>query len=67
MGKNFEDSLRQFITQSDMTPYEIGNAANVAQSQLSRFLRGERGLSSATVGRLMDVLGLEIKSKRKRG
>jgi len=48
-----------------MTSYQLARDADVAQSVLSRFLRGERGLTSATIGRLMDALGLEVKCKRK--
>ncbi len=67
MSDTFEDALRRLIKASGMTPYELAKSANVAQSVLSRFLSGERGLNSATIGRLMDVLGLEIRAKRKRG
>lgn len=67
MSESFEDALRRFIKASGMTPYQLARDAKVAQSMLSRFLSGERGLNSATVGRLMDVLGLEIRAKRKRG
>jgi len=64
MSESFEDALRRLIKASGMTPYQLARDADVAQSMLSRFLRGERGLSSATISRLMDVLRLEIKPKK---
>jgi len=48
------------IKASDQTPYAIGKGANVARSQLSRLLSGERGLDTDTIERLADYLGLQI-------
>jgi transcriptional regulator with XRE-family HTH domain len=42
-----------------MTTAELAAAASVAPSVLSRFLRGERSLSLATVDRLGPILGLK--------
>lgn len=57
------------VNASDQTPYAIAKGANVARSQLSRLLSGERGLSADAIERLADYLDLEIvirpKGKRK--
>lgn len=57
------------VKASDQTPYAIAKGANVARSQLSRLLSGERGLSADAIERLADYLDLEIvirpKGKRK--
>jgi len=38
----------------------------IDQATLSRFMKGERGLSLAAIDKLMDALGLEVRP-RKRG
>ena len=48
------------VKASDQTPYAIGKGANVARSQLSRLLSGQRGLNTDTIERLADHLGLRI-------
>jgi len=48
------------VKSSDQTPYAIGKGANVARSQLSRLLSGERGLDTDTIERLADYLNLQI-------
>ncbi len=59
------------VRASEQTPYAIAKGAKVARSQLSRLMSGERGLSTATIERLADYLGLQItiepKSKSKKG
>ena len=39
---------------------ELARQAELSEGQVSRFLRGERGLSLESIDRLLDVLGLEI-------
>ena len=65
MGQLVE-AIRTAIESSDETPYAIAKGADVARSQLSRLLSGERGLSSETMERLADYLGLEIVVRRKK-
>lgn len=48
------------VKASDQTPYAIAKGAGVARSQLSRLMSGERGLSTDTIERLADYLGLRI-------
>lgn len=63
------DAIREAIEASDETPAAIARGADVAKSQLSRMLSGERGLSVDTLERLADYLGLELvirpRTKRK--
>lgn len=62
------DAIRVAINASDETPYAIAKGADVARSQLSRLLSGERGLNVETAERLADYLDLEIiiRSKRRK-
>lgn len=60
------DSIRAAIRASDQTPSAIAKGAGVARSQVSRLLRGERGLSVEGVERLVDHLGLEVVIRPKR-
>jgi transcriptional regulator with XRE-family HTH domain len=53
------------VKASGQTPYAIAKGADVARSQLSRLLSGERGLNTDTIERLADYLGLEITIKPK--
>jgi len=48
------------IKASDQTPYAIAKGADVARSQLSRLLSGERGLDIDTIERIADYLELQI-------
>jgi transcriptional regulator with XRE-family HTH domain len=42
------------------SPHELAERAGIAPSLLSRFRRGERGLTLASVDRLAEVLGLRL-------
>ena len=57
------ETLRREIVLSPKSRYQIAREAEVAQSQLSRFLSGETGLTSGTLDRLAAALGLELVSK----
>jgi transcriptional regulator with XRE-family HTH domain len=67
MGEPFSESLRRAIRDCGMTRYAISVRTGVAQSTLSRFMKGERGLSLSAIDRLMDALGLEIRPRKRRG
>jgi plasmid maintenance system antidote protein VapI len=54
------------VKASDQTPYAIAKGAGVARSQLSRLLSGERGMTTDTIERLADYLGLRITIEPKR-
>lgn len=54
------EQLRQRIESSRMTRYEIALKTGVSQAALSRFMSGERGLTTLTVDRLGILFDLEI-------
>ena len=60
------DAIRRAIEVSDKTCYRIARDTNIAPSQLSRLLSGERGLSVETAERLAEYLGLQIVIRPKR-
>ena len=59
MGQIIEQ-IRRAVEASGKSRYSIAKESGVAESQLSRLMSGERGLSVETVERLADCLGLEI-------
>ena len=67
MGELFSESLRRAIRECGMTRYAISVRTGIAQSTLSRFMKGERGLSLTAIDRLMDALGLEIRPRKRKG
>jgi hypothetical protein len=62
----FTDQLRRAILDSGLTRYRISQETGIAESVLSRFVHGERGLNSDSIDRLMDCLGLEIRPRRRK-
>jgi plasmid maintenance system antidote protein VapI len=67
MGNStFTDQLRRAIIDSGMTRYRISQETGVAESVLSRFVRGQQGLTSDSIDRLMACLGLEIRPRRRK-
>jgi transcriptional regulator with XRE-family HTH domain len=66
MSKPFSEQLRQAVRDSKMTRYRISWLTGIAESTLARFIQGERGLSLASIDRLMDALNLEIKSRQRK-
>ncbi len=71
---DWEELFRDAIRDADCPLMEITRQTGIDHSQLSRFMRGERGLSITTAERVAAVVGLELKRfkskaqiKRKRG
>jgi predicted transcriptional regulator len=60
MSDSFSDQLRQAVRESKMSRYAISKQTGIAQSTLSKFIGGSRGLSLESVDKLMDALRLEI-------
>ena len=60
------ESIRTAIESSSETPYAIAKGADVARSQLSRLLSGERGLNTDAIERIAEYLELEIVIRPKR-
>ncbi len=54
------DEIRRAIQASDKTRYRLSRETAIPQSQLSRLMTGEKGLSFDAMERLVDALGLEI-------
>ena len=65
MGRILE-KIREAIEASGKTRYRIARDSSVAQSQLSRLMSGERGLSIESLERVAECLGLEIMIRPKR-
>jgi len=66
--ETFTERLRRFIAESELTRYELAKQSGVSQSALSRFVSGERGLTTETLDKLTVALGLElVKGRRKPG
>jgi transcriptional regulator with XRE-family HTH domain len=59
------DQLREYITDSGRNLKELGEESGVDASQLSRFMRGERGLTTDSLDKLCDTLGLRLVRERK--
>jgi transcriptional regulator with XRE-family HTH domain len=58
--------LRRRIEASRLSRYEIAKRAGLQQSQLSRLMSGERGLSVDALERLSEALDLDIVIRPKR-
>jgi len=57
--------IRQAIAASGQTRYRISQETGIAQSQLSRLMSREAGVSIDTAERLAKYLGLEIVIRRR--
>jgi transcriptional regulator with XRE-family HTH domain len=58
--RHFSDQIRQAVDASGKSRYRLCKEIGVDQSTLSRFMSGERGLTTPVLDRLADALGLEI-------
>lgn len=67
---NVLDAIRKAIEASGETRYRLWQATGISQSQLSRLMKGQAGLSVESLEKLAEALGLEIiirSAKRKTG
>lgn len=62
---NAEGQLRQAIINSKMSRYKISKLAGVTESQLSLFLSGKRTLTLTSAAKIAEVLGLELRPRKK--
>jgi len=60
------EQLRWFIGERGESLAEIGRQTGVSHTVLSRFVRGERGLTTASLDRLCEYLGVELRKVRRR-
>lgn len=63
---NVSETLRRAVERSGMSRYVIAKETGIAQSMLSRFVTGRRGLSLDAVDRLAAFLKLELVARRAR-
>ena len=64
------DQIRHAVEDCGQTRYAISKATGIAESTLSRFMAGERGLPMKTLDTLADYLDLSIvagKRRRRKG
>ncbi|MGO9916228.1 MAG: hypothetical protein ACLQIB_16210 [Isosphaeraceae bacterium] len=64
MGKPFSSLLRQAVLDSGQTRYALAFKCGVDQAVLCRFVAGKSGLNLATVDKLVEGLGIEVKVRR---
>lgn len=58
--------LRRHVLDSGLSSYELQSKTGIDASQLSRFQRGERGLTTTTLDLLCQCLNLRlVRTKRK--
>jgi transcriptional regulator with XRE-family HTH domain len=60
------EQIRQAVRDCGLTRYAISKATGIAESTLSRFVAGERGLPLKTLDRLADFLDLNITTGKHR-
>jgi transcriptional regulator with XRE-family HTH domain len=67
----FSDQLRvmlqETLWETGLSQAELARKTGLSPGQLSRFRRGERGLSLEMIDKVLDVLGLEVLFRRKDG
>lgn len=54
------DQLRQAITDSGLTRFEVAKRASISYSQIHSFCAGTRTLTVDSASRVCDVLGLKL-------
>ena len=60
----FSERLRRAVRESGMTRYAISKQSGIYESALSRFIVGGGGLAMHNLDRLVEVLELELATKR---
>lgn len=54
------DQLRKVIEESGISLNKLGKETGIDHSRLSRFMRGERGLTTHALDRLSEALGFRL-------
>jgi DNA-binding Xre family transcriptional regulator len=60
------DTLRRAIKQADVSQYKICQDTGIDKATLSRFVRGERGLSLENIDAVCRRLGLTLKAEKRK-
>ncbi|MCH8854108.1 MAG: helix-turn-helix transcriptional regulator [Planctomycetes bacterium] len=63
--KPFDEQLREIVRKCGRTQYRIAKETSIDESALSKFMRGERGLSMSAINALVAYLNLVVKQKEK--
>lgn len=58
--------VRAVFKSSGMSRFELSNRSGVSYSIVHRFIGGDRDVTSTTLSKLADVLGLELQVKKAR-
>jgi transcriptional regulator with XRE-family HTH domain len=61
----FSEQLRQAIARSGLSQYRLAKLSGIDQSQLSRFMNGERGLSIEGIEKICELIGARLAIKAK--
>jgi plasmid maintenance system antidote protein VapI len=56
----FSDQLRRAVDNCGLSRYRISKELSIAESTLSRFMSGERGLTMKCLDRLAELLDLHV-------
>lgn len=64
---NVSSELRKAIADSGKSRYRLSRLSGVADSALSRFMSGERGLGLPAIDRLCKVLKLRLTTTKRKG
>jgi hypothetical protein len=60
LEEEFREMIRETISKSGLSMRGMGRAAEVGIAQLSRYLAGERDLTSRAVFRVMEAIGVRL-------
>ncbi len=61
---SISEQLRQILADCGLSQYEIAKRSGVDKGALSRFAHGQSGLTTETLDRLAEVLGLELVARK---
>jgi transcriptional regulator with XRE-family HTH domain len=61
MANTMSDTLRSAMQASGLTDYRISRMTGVHASVIGRFLKGERGISLTTAGKIAEAVGVELR------
>jgi plasmid maintenance system antidote protein VapI len=65
-AKLFSDQIRDAVNASELSRYAICQEIDLPQSSMSRFMNGGGGITTDTLDRLAELLGLAVTTKTKR-
>jgi DNA-binding phage protein len=60
ISQSIADSLKQAISASERSVYQIAKESGISQIVIARFLSGERDIRMATAAKLARVLNLQL-------